>query len=273
MTRIAHRRAPTARLVPPRLAAGLAGAIVSLLLAARAVAAPIDDMVAFDARFIPALASTSAAGADPRVADRARASVGQLVSAWPTLRRRLEAAGAGTPGRARWPAMLAELDRRIAETDALVRQARFAEAHEALEHVRPAMLEARRAAGIDYFVDRLVEYHEPMEVLVAMAPAAREGRLGERERAAMVRAFAQARAAWIAIERTPLDADRHGLSAQRLEQYRRGVADETEALSRLSEALRSGDGTVLAAAAEALKPPFARAYVAFGQAPDPSAAR
>jgi hypothetical protein len=169
--------------------------------------------------------------------------------------------------------MLAELDRRIAQADALVRQARFADAHEALEHVRPAMLDARRAAGIDYLVDRLVEYHEPMESLVAMASAAREGRLDERERAGMVRTFAQARAAWIAIERTPLDADRHGLSVQRLEQYRRGVSDESEALTRLSEALRNGDGATLAAAAEALKPPFARAYTAFGQPPDASAAR
>jgi hypothetical protein len=254
--------------VPPRLAAGLAGLVVAVLLAARAVAAgPIDAMVAFDGRFIPALAATSAAAGDPRAADRARAATSRLVAEWPTLRAQLSAAGAGAPASARWPAVLAGLDRDIAHADGLVREGRFGDAHEALERVRPALLDARHAAGIDYFVDRLVEFHEPMEALVAQAPAARDGRLGDEGRAAMVRTYAQARALWLAIERAPLDAERHGMSAQRAEQYRRAVAEESAALARLSDALRSGDGPAIAAAAEAVKPPFARAYTAFGQPP------
>lgn len=250
-------------------AASFAAALVALLAAVHAAAAPIDAMVAFDGRFIPALASTSAASGDPAAAARARDATARLVAEWPGLRERLAAAGATAPAAARWPGMLAQIDRRIAQADALVRDGRHADAHEALEAVRPAMLEARRAAGIDYLVDRLVEYHEPMEALVAGAA----GGLDAAGLAAMVRTFAHARALWHAIERTPVDAERHALSPRRLEQFRRGVADETAALARLSEALRAGDPAAVAAAAVAVKPPFARAYTAFGLPPDEAPAR
>ena len=257
------------RRTPSGLAAGLAGLVAALLLAAGpAAAAPLDDLVAFDGRFIPALAATNTDGTDPRAAERARAATARLVAEWPALRARLVVAGAGAPPAARWPAMLAETDRLVAEAGARVRAGRYADAHDTLEHARAGMLDARRTAGLAYLVDRLVEFHEPMEALAARAPAARAGRLDDAGRAEMVRSFAHARALWLAVERAAVDPARLGLSPQRLEQYRRGVADESAALTRLSEALRAGDAASIGAAAESVKSPFARAYTAFGQPPD-----
>lgn len=257
----------------PRGARLRAAVFAAALAFGAASAAPVDDMVAFDGRYIPALASTSAAASDPAAAPRAQAAMRDLAERWPALRQRLVDAGRTARDRAGWHAMLVELDRRIAEADALVRRGRFADAHEALEHVRPAMGDARRAAGIDYFVDRLVAYHEPMERIADAAQPLREGRSDAAARDRLERDFAQARALWLAIERTPVDAARHALTPQRLAQYERAVADETAALSRLSDALRGADAAALAAAAAAVKPPFARAYTAFGLAPGDAAPR
>jgi hypothetical protein len=258
--------------IPSRCFAALAAALF-FVVAGPLRAAPLDAMVAFDGRFIPALAGTSAAAADPAAAPRAKAASARLVAEWPALRVQLAEAGAASRDRAGWQRMLAELDRRIAQADALVRKGAWSDAHEALEQVRPAMGDARRTAGFDYFVDRLVEYHESMEAIAATAPAIREGRLDAAGRATLERHYAEARARWAAIERAAFDPGRHGLDAERLARYRRAVADETEALSRLSDALRGGDDAALAAAAAAIKPPFARAYTAFGLPTEAPAAR
>jgi hypothetical protein len=66
--------------------------LVSLVAALGTVAAhgaPLDDMVALDAVYIPALAMTTAAAQDAAIAPRARASLAALQSQWPALKQRL----------------------------------------------------------------------------------------------------------------------------------------------------------------------------------------
>ena len=237
---------------------------VSLAAAAAAQAAPMDDLLAFDARFIPALMATNVAVPDAAAATRAAAAVDRLALDWPALRTRLSELGRGQRDRAGWEAMLVSIDRRIAEAGALLRQGRVQAAHEALEHVRPAMLATRRAAGIDYPIDRLVAFHDSMEALVAAASAVREGRLSVADRDDLTRRFAEARALWTAVERDGTDPVRIGLTDERATRYARAVAEEGTALSILSEALRGRDDVALANALAALKPPFARAYAAYG---------
>ena len=246
--------------------------IACLSLAGTARADTLDEMVDFDGLFIPALFTTGQAATDTGAAPRARAATTVLVTRWPSLRARLADAGPGAPGAAGWQQMLVELDRRISEGDARVRTDRFAQAHESLEHVRPAMLQARRAAGIDYFVDRLVEFHDPMERLAEAAMPLRAGTMTPAGRAELVSHFARTRAGWARIEASPVDPVRHRLSPRRLEQHRRGIADETAALSRLSDALRASSDTALADALAGIKPPFIRAYTAFGFTPEESTA-
>lgn len=250
-----------------------AATMATALFAATAAAGPIDDMVAFDGHYIPALAATNVAATDPSATGRARAAVQRLTERWPDLRRRLVDTGRGVRDRAGWNAMLVELDRRIGEGDALARRDAFADAHEAFEQVRPAIGTARRRAGIDYFVDRLVDYHEVMERIALAAGPIRDAGLDAAGRDRLERDFAHARAAWLAIERTPVDARLHAMTPERLAQYQRAVADESAALSRLSDALRGSDRPALAAAAAGIKPPFARAYTAFGFAPGEATSR
>jgi DNA transposition AAA+ family ATPase len=84
-------------------------------------------------------------------------------------------------------------------------------------------------------------------------------------RAELTQAYAQARTLWRRIEQQPVDAKAYGLSGARLAQLRKAIEDEGGALEQLSQALRETDDARLLKTAAAIKPPFARAFTAFGQ--------
>ena len=235
--------------------------LASVLPAVAAVASvPLKDgarsaMVAFDAVYIPALFLTGSAGKSAEGPAKAEAAVQRLLAEWPQRQRALLAA---LPGARGWAAALDKVGGHLADAGQQVVSRRWEASHQTLEHVREALFAARQALGIDYALDHYTAYHGAMEALANATTV---------QRPAMEADFAKARALWRGLEQRTIDPATYGLSGPRQIQLRQALADETEALSRLSAALRSAsDGDLLKAAA-ALKPPFVRAYVAFGWAP------
>lgn len=238
--------------------------LATCLLNAAAHAAPLDDMVALDAIYIPALALTTAAAQDAAAAPKARAALATLQAQWPALQQRLGNTW-GPQAPKHWREALTQAGQHIQAASAAAAQANWKQAHDALEPVRTDLMAVRQAQGLDYFVDRLTAFHEPME---ALALAATRGEpLDARRRADLEKTFAHARALWAQVERQPVDAARHGLSGPRAAQLQKALAEESLALARLSDALRGGDNAQVLQAAGAIKAPFARAFTAFGQAP------
>jgi hypothetical protein len=237
-----------------------AGTLARPAFAARS--ALLDAMVALDALYVPALSLTSAAQTDAGAAPRAQAAMRRLQGRWPALRVALEIRKP-----ADWSAALEAVARQIDAAAAAVVLSDWAAAHEALEPVRITLLKAREAAGIDYFVDRLTRFHEPMEVL-ALAGSRGTVPISVTMRAEIERAFAEARAQWRLVEQNLPDAADYRMAPRRFAQFKQALADESAALTSLSDALRGGDDAALLKGAQAIKPPFARAFTAFGAAPD-----
>jgi hypothetical protein len=223
-------------------------------------------MVQFDALYIPALAATSAAQSDPRVAAKAQAATARLRAAWPALQRAMASHAPDAVHAAAWQAALRQVSRLLQLGDQAVAAARWKDAHEALEAVRVDLMRVRQAAGFDYFVDRLTIYHEPMERLALAGLNGSPTALDAAQRAVLERDFAEARAQWHDIERHLPDPVAYRLGTTRHNQFRQGVLAEGVALQRLSDALRSPDNAAVLAAAKGLKPPFARVFTAFGLA-------
>jgi hypothetical protein len=115
-----------------------------------------------------------------------------------------------------------------------------AEAHDALEGIRLAFLEARRGAGIELYVGRLTEFHDVMEGFVKLAESAAST---EQVRAALD----QASALWRRAERPDFDARLFGFDAPKYELLRKRIAAERATL----DAFR-------------LKSDFAQVYMMFG---------
>jgi len=67
------------------------------------------------------------------------------------------------------------------------------------------------------------------------------------------------------------DPAEYGLDGARLDAYRAALVGADRALDDLAAALDAADGTRIAKAAPAIKPPFARAYAAFGVFPQSGA--
>lgn len=211
--------------------------------------------VALDGVYIPALFLTGSAPRTPAGPDQARAAMQRLLQDWPARRLALAAV---FPGDAGWRAALAEvhatLQRAAAETD---RQA-WPQAHETLEAVRETLFEARRQRGLAYLPDDCTAFHTAMEAVAGVKSVDRE---------ALLAGFARARALWRVVEQQTVDARALGLSPARLRQWQQGLADETAALARLSDALRTADDAGVLQAAAAIKAPFVRAYTALGWPP------
>lgn len=253
---------------PRLLSRVLAPLALAAVLAAPVQAGLLETSSALDRVYIPALALSTAAQTDTAARSRAPAALQKLQANWPALRAELlQGLSIGAAGRAASARRtLARADAHIAAAVKAMAVSDFKAAHEALEAVRVDLMVARSTRGVDYFVDRLTAFHEPMEVLALAGKDWSPQALTPPRREELARAFAHARALWQAIELNPPDPAAYGLDSARAAQLRQATAEESQALSRLSDALRGSDAAALLKAAAAIKPPFARVFTAFGQA-------
>jgi hypothetical protein len=76
--------------------------------------------------------------------------------------------------------------------------------------------------------------------------------------------LAAARAQWQAVKSAQWTPADYGIEGARLDAYLAAVAGEDRALDELTAALDAADGARIVKAGPALKPPFAKAYAAFG---------
>ncbi len=76
--------------------------------------------------------------------------------------------------------------------------------------------------------------------------------------------FAIARQEWQAVRDARWEPADYGFDEARRDGFRAAVAAESRALDDLGTALDTGNGQAIVKAAGAIKPPFVRAYRAFG---------
>lgn len=218
-------------------------------------------MAAFDAIYIPALALTSQAQADRSVAPQARAAASKLFDVWPSAHERLLWAISGDPS---WASSLDRVGQAVQRGLGFSLDGDFGAAHEALEEVRLMLMAGRKRAGIEYFVDRLTAFHEPMEALVLAAKGKRPAQVDGAFRSKLQAMLVNAESLWLDVEAHLANAATSGLDPRRQSLLREAVWAESVALMRLREALASGSSSAVLQAAAALKPPFAKAFMAFG---------
>lgn len=221
----------------------------------RAIDLPVASTTAllqFDAVYIPALFLSGSAGKSVDGPAKALAAMKRLSEQWPLLRPAMNAA---IPDQKSWSKALQTVHGDLSEAETLAAKARWGQTHEALENVRQVLFETRRSLGIDYALDEFTAYHAVMEKLANATSV---------QRAAFEADFATARTLWRRIEKMSFDASAYGLSPARTRQLDQARADESNALSALSQALFAGSEAEVLKAAAAIKPPFVRAYVSFG---------
>lgn len=235
-------------------------ALLALASAAGAAVPPlVADSAALDRAYIPALMLSN--GKDPA---RAQAAQETYEKAWAVFAQRQRAA---YPGDAGWAKTLAAGDKANAEARAALAAGKLSAAHNAQEEVRHALWHQRQAMKVDYQPDALTDFHATMEVIIATAQGKDPAAINADDVAALRKLLAQARTQWQAVKAARWDPAAYGMEGARLESYRSALVAEDQALDALAAALDAADGARIVKAAPAIKPPFAKAYAAFGVFP------
>lgn len=211
----------------------------------------------FDRAYIPALASTQQQKSDASAAALARLQL----QAPETALRALEQLGSPADE------IGAEVTAKIERSLQLVSEGKLTEAHETLEPLRDLLAEVREQCDVDYPLDSLNKYHAVMESIVKPAAAATAGRVDDKFIARLRQNSIAASAGWAAVEQTDFSEPYFRLNDVQLRSLEQTIMAERMALVELNHALRSEDVSTILQAAIAVKPPFAKCYMTFGDFP------
>jgi hypothetical protein len=146
------------------------------------------------------------------------------------------------PGDTQWRKDFDEADHMIAEAGRIVASDRkVTDAHEALEDMRMVMMKLRARNEIEYFVDRLTAFHEPMEAIVLAAKDKTPETFTDADIQRITKTLPQAEELWTRVATGNLDGATYQLEASQLERARKLIQTEQQALAALKTALAAGD--------------------------------
>jgi len=214
------------------------------------------DMVGLDKVYIAALALSSQGKTT-----ETRKAMADLTRRWRGFDDRYRA---GNPSDAQWAKDFDAVSHHIDQAAAIAASDRkVTDAHEALEEVRIVLWRLRERNGMEYFIDRLTAFHEPMEGIVLAAKDKSGTQLTDADLAKIRTLLPQAEALWHRTMDAPFDAATYQLDTPAYAKARHLMQQEQETLATLSGALASGDRARIAKAAVAIKPNFAALFMTF----------
>lgn len=215
------------------------------------------DMVILDKAYIAALALTS----QGKVAE-SRKAMEILSASWKGFKDRYYNAN---PQDRQWQKDFDAADHMIAEAaHIVVSDRKVTDAHEALEEMRMVMMSLRARNEIDYFVDRLTAFHEPMEAIVLAAKDKTAETFTDADIARIEKTLPEAERLWQGVMAGKIDAALYQLDASQLDRARKLMQVEQQAIAELKAALASGDRPRIVKAAVGIKPNFAALFMTFG---------
>jgi hypothetical protein len=220
---------------------------------------PDNAFAQFDRVYIPALALTKQEKAAP-----SQMAIGRLTQRWLQLRPRIEKSLASDE---KWPSSVTEIDVAIATSARQIREGQLAEAHETLEVIRNLMMEARQRQEFPYPLDALSEFHTTMEEIVKPAMKYTPGTITDQDIERLRTLSVVADKQWVVVEATKFDLNLFGIDLSKAAQLKEFLVQERKAIDDLKNALNQEDVATIIQRARGLKPPFARAYMFFGDFP------
>lgn len=220
-------------------------------------------MVLFDQAYIPALALTSVEQVYP-----SRKAYAQLMRQWREFKQTHENISQNDQ---RWADDLEAVEVSLRRAGKLIAEGEeLKEAHEALEHIRQVMLRARERMGMDYFLDHLTRFHDPMEAIVLKCKNTPPQQLSPSDIEELEHQLRLAQRLWLKVRETEFDAKLFEFDEEREATMRQSMLLVEGAMTNLERALAVGDEKEILTAGQGLKPPFARCFKLFGRFPGES---
>ncbi|MEJ2310032.1 MAG: hypothetical protein P8Z31_00065 [Gammaproteobacteria bacterium] len=220
------------------------------------------DMIDLEQTYIPALFITG----KPATPDQdeatllaiSRAKLAVYKASWAAFSDEYETYRASWRN---WISYFHRVQELIDEADALLEADERLETHEVLEEIRTLMAEFRGRNGFPKFVvDQFTDFHTLMGEIIAVASM----EFDDNTIGILSELYREASHAWSKVEQNSVDAVAWDLTLTEEAFYYDNVAAERVALDNFELALAYGDPAAIKAAALALKPPQASAYLTLG---------
>ncbi len=203
-----------------------------------------ESMASFDRAYIPALMLTAK-----------KDNTGQNIMAVKQLKLEWNLFRSRNPGLADEGGSAQGVEGLIMKADGLMNIGKYREAHKTLVKIEKIMREARVAAGIVYFPDRLAEFHDVMEEIVAVA---------SKSPARVSILMPDAISAWRVVQKARFNRGFFRFTSDQKERLRKLIDDEAQLLKALLAAAVSNDRKKVAGLANEVMAKYTTIYRMFG---------
>lgn len=217
----------------------------------------IKDFVIFDRAYIPALWLTSQGKVE-----ESKKAMNLLKKNWKTFKGTYKAYNTKDM---EWEKDFDKVDQMVLNADKILLDGKdISKAHDVLEDVCIVFMKLRKRNNIDYYVDYLTEFHEPMEAIVLTAKDKTPETLTDGDVREIQTSLNEASALWEKIEKLKFDEKLFGFSTNKTMKVKNYVKAESDALNKLKQTMASKDKQLTIKAAVGIKPNFANLFVMFG---------
>ncbi|UCG43311.1 MAG: hypothetical protein JSU73_01455 [candidate division WOR-3 bacterium] len=215
----------------------------------------VRDSAKLDRHLIPALAFTR-----QRDHARAMAAVESFEAEWQTFRKSHYENGDST-----WRATFDQVDTMIADAAAVIEAGEYiTDAYGSLDDIRMLLFEWREDNDIEYLVDPLHEFQEPLADLVRLVANWNPESLKHEELGGLTELLGELEEIWLDMTDVEFDIGRYGMTEGEAESFERLVGSVDYAISQLGGALEAGDRTRADTAVRELEEWFGEVYAIFG---------
>lgn len=219
------------------------------------------DMIDLEQTYIPALFFTGKPAGDQTEEQLLAISISKLSlykATWTAFSSEYKTYRSS---RRNWISYFDDVEGLIDDADELLGEGKRSEAHEVLEEIRTLIAEFRGRNGFPKFiVDQFTDFHTIMGEIIFVA----SGAFGDNTIEILFELYEEASHAWSKVEKNAVDPEAWGLTSADEGFYYSRIQVERLALDEFEWALSYADQPEIKAAAMALKPPQAAAYLTLG---------
>lgn len=215
------------------------------------------DYAKFDKAFIPALSLTNQSNPGP-----AKKALKILEKEWNDFKGRY---AERNQEKSQWKKKFDDIDGKIKDAVESMFEDEYAEmAHHDLEEVRKVLYKLRAKSDMDYYLDRLTEFHESMEKIFHFGEGKKPGDITESELKNLKAHLAEAEKRWEKVMHGEMDAEIFGLSQTDLKNLKQIGHAEKKAMKKLAQAMDANDQKAIVQASLAIKPNYGKYLKTFG---------
>lgn len=161
-----------------------------------------------------------------------------------------------------WKEDFDQIGQLIATAEVMVKEDKLEDAYHKLEEIRSVFRELRHRNGLPYFLDRMTDFHQTMDEILAYLRGKSE--LKDKDYKKMDKLSKEALLRWDKLAEAKIDGQIYGFDDTKIKAIRQRISFEAERVEGFKAAVESGDENAIFQSAQDIKPNYIVLYKAFG---------